>query len=114
MTPSGGQETMASSYTLKLDPKLAIPVREFLMTHDFQFSTLNNAFWAAKGMDCRCTFYHSGKLLIQGKEADVWRGLLQEVDQRLTPFFEGLSLHPSPPPQTLTSEVSLATSAARR
>ena len=43
-------------------------------------------------------FYRSGKLLIQGKEADVWRGLW-EVDQQLTPFFEGLSLHPSPPPQ---------------
>lgn len=90
---------VSNSYTVKLDPTLAPEVKAFLASHDFQFGELVNALWVAKGIDCRCTFYRSGKLLIQGKEAEVWRGLLQAVDPTLRPFAEGLRFHPSPPPQ---------------
>ena len=90
---------MSNSYTIKLSPDLAGELQSFLLEHDFEFGEMTNAIWVAKGLDCRCTFYRSGKLLIQGKEAETWRGLLQSVDRTLEPFAEGLALHPTPPPQ---------------
>ena len=90
---------MARTYTVKLDTSVAVDVARFLNEHGFEFAEMVNALWVAKGPDCRCTFYRSGKLLIQGKEADVWRGLLQTVDPNLKPFAEGLAFHPDPRPQ---------------
>jgi len=37
-------------------------------------------------------------LLIQGKEADIWRGLLTEILDNARPFNDALSRHPKPPP----------------
>ena len=90
---------MANSYTIKLSTGIAPEIKSFLSDHDFEFSEMANALWVAKGVDCRCTFYRSGKLLIQGKEAETWRGLLQSVDPTLRPFAEGLRHHPVPHPQ---------------
>lgn len=89
---------MASSYTLKINPSEAPEIRKFFSEHGFEFSDAPHAFWRAKGVGCVAVFYSSGKLLLQGKEADVWRGLLGDETPDARPFYRALQSHPKPVP----------------
>lgn len=87
-----------ASFTLKLDPIEASGIRAFFLEHDFEIQDAPYAFFSAKGVDCIATFYTSGKLLVQGKEADVWRGLLGDLIPDARPYHRALSQHPRPAP----------------
>ena len=89
---------MASSYTLKIDAAEAPQIRQFFLEHGFEFSDAPHAFWRAKGVGCVAVFYASGKLLLQGKEADVWRGLLGDETADARPFHRALQKQPKPAP----------------
>jgi ribonuclease HIII len=91
---------MANSYTLKLGADTQTEVRAFFKDKGFEFHEAPHAFWNARGPQCNATFYRSGKLLLQGKEADTYRGLLGDDTPAARPFHQGLSLQPKPPPQT--------------
>ncbi|MBV72094.1 MAG: ribonuclease HIII [Myxococcales bacterium] len=90
---------MASSFTIKLPKEDQASTGEFFRSHGFQMTEAEHAFWLALGPAVRVTFYRSGKLLIQGKEADVWRGLLAEITASAKPFQQALSRHPKPAPR---------------
>ena len=96
---SKGLRYMATSFTIKLPKDDQTQISEFFRSHGFQLTDADHAFWLAIGPDVRATFYRSGKLLIQGKEADVWRGLLSEITDSAKPFMDALGRHPKPPPQ---------------
>lgn len=87
-----------SSFTLKLDPIEASALRAFFLEHDFDLVEAPHAFFQARGHDCNATFYTSGKLLLQGKEADVWRGLLGDRVPDARPYHRALAQHPKPLP----------------
>jgi len=89
---------MANSFTIKLPSSEAPSTREFFLRNGFDFTETPHAFWTARGPGVNATFYRSGKLLLQGKEAEVWRGLLSDVSDHARPFQSGLSRHPSPLP----------------
>ncbi|MGC6415626.1 MAG: ribonuclease HIII [Bradymonadia bacterium] len=89
---------MSSSYTIKIDPNEQAIIRAFFHRHDFEFDDVAHAFWRALGPDVRATFYRSGKLLLQGKEASTWRGLLSDVSSSATPYAAALARHPKPNP----------------
>jgi ribonuclease HIII len=90
---------MANSFTIRLPPSEAPGTEAFFRSHGFDFTDTPHAFWTAKGPGTKATFYRSGKLLLQGKEADVWRGLLGEISDHARPFQLGLSRHPKPLPR---------------
>lgn len=87
-----------SSHTIKLDPIEAPATRRFFEEHGFEFKDAAHAFWQARGPDCIATFYQSGKLLLQGKESDVYRGLLGDDTPEARPYYRALGKHPKPPP----------------
>ncbi|MCA9527379.1 MAG: ribonuclease HIII [Myxococcales bacterium] len=89
---------MATTFTLKLPAADAPAIRAFLAEHDFEFAEAPHAFWTARGPEVIATFYQSGKLLLQGKEADTWRGLLGDVTADARPYHRALQQHPKPPP----------------
>ena len=91
---------MANSYTLKLGAAAQAEVRGFFQDKGFEFHEAPHAFWNARGPECNATFYRSGKLLLQGKEADVYRGLLGDETPGARPFHAGLILQPKPAPRT--------------
>ncbi len=80
-------------------PPLEAPViRAFFEQHGFEFRDAQYAFWQARGPGCVATFYTKGKLLMQGPEADMWRGLLGDDSDHARPFHSALSKHPRPAP----------------
>ena len=81
-----------------MNPSEAPGVRQFFAEHGFDFREQAHAFWQARGPGCNATFYTSGKLLLQGKEADVWRGLLGELSPDARPYHRALAKHPTPQP----------------
>ncbi|MHC4838568.1 MAG: DUF3378 domain-containing protein, partial [Planctomycetota bacterium] len=87
------------SFTLKLPPARQDELRGFFLEHGFESRDAPHAFWQMRGPGCNATFYTSGKLLIQGKEADAWRGLLGDEHPEARPFQRALSKHPNPPPK---------------
>ncbi|MCB9529259.1 MAG: ribonuclease HIII [bacterium] len=87
-----------SSYTIKLDPIEAPKTRRFFEEHGFELREAPHAFWQARGPDCIATFYTSGKLLLQGKEADVYRGLMGDETPEARPYWRALQKHPKPGP----------------
>ena len=89
---------MSSSFTLKIDANEQAVIRAFFQQHDFEFDDVAHAFWRALGPDIRATFYRSGKLLLQGKEASAWRGLLSDVSSSAIPYAAALARHPRPNP----------------
>lgn len=89
---------MSGSYTIKLNTSEAPRVRAFFDEHGFEFRDQAHAFWQARGPGCNATFYASGKLLLQGKESDVWRGLLGELSPEARPYHSALAQHPNPAP----------------
>ena len=89
---------MANSFTLKIPGAQQAEVRGFFADHGFEFREHNHAYFQARGPGCNATFYTSGKLLLQGKEAEVYRGLLGEVSNDARPYHAALSRHPQPAP----------------
>lgn len=87
-----------ASYTLKIDPDEAPLIRKFLLEHGFELKTVPHAIFGARGPGCVVNFYTSGKLLLQGKEADAWRGLLGDVTAAARPYHTALGRHPKPLP----------------
>lgn len=87
-----------ASYTLKIDPAEAPAIRRFLLEHGFELRDVPHAIFGARGPGCVVNFYKSGKLLLQGKEADAWRGLMGDVTDAALPYKTALSKHPDPPP----------------
>ena len=87
-----------ASFTLKLPTDEQDGIRRFFAGHGFEMRDANYAFWQARGPGCNATFYKSGKLLLQGKEADVWRGLLGDETPDARPYHRALSKHPIPVP----------------
>ncbi len=89
---------MAASYTLKLPPLDAPRVKAFFAERGFELGDVPYAYWQARGPGCNATFYTSGKLLLQGKEADVYRGLLGDETPDARPYHRALQKQPRPPP----------------
>ena len=87
-----------ASFTIKLAPIEAPATRAFFAEHGFEFRDAPHAFWQARGPGCNATFYMSGKLLLQGKEADVYRGLLGDESPDARPYHQALKLQPKPAP----------------
>ena len=88
-----------ASYTLKMDPSEAPDIRRFLLQHGFEITDVPHTIFGAKGPGCVVNFYKSGKLLLQGKEADTWRGLMGDVTAAARPYHSALSKHPKPQPE---------------
>lgn len=86
------------TYTLKIDPGEAPRLRRRFEENLFDFVEAPHAFWQAKGVGCVATFYRSGKLLLQGTEADAWRHLVGEDVPDTRPYARALAKHPSPAP----------------
>ncbi len=86
------------TFTLKMPASEEPVVRAFFTENGFEFSEMAYAFWRARGPGCIATFYTSGKLLMQGAEADMWRGLLGDDTDHARPFQRALDKHPKPPP----------------
>jgi ribonuclease HIII len=89
---------MSGSHTIKIDIEQSPEIRRFFIEHGFEMGDAPHALWRAKGPGCNVTFYTSGKLLVQGKEADAWRGLLGDVTADARPYYRALARHPDPKP----------------
>ena len=86
------------TFTLKIPAAEAPRLKQFFLGHGFELRDLAHAFWQAKGLGCVASFYKSGKLVIQGPEADTWRGLLGDDTPEARPYASALSKHPKPLP----------------
>ena len=86
------------TFTLKLATSIAPDCRALFVEHEFEIREAPHALWQARGPGCNATFYKSGKLLLQGAEADVWRGLIGDLTPDARPYHRALSKHPKPPP----------------
>jgi len=86
------------SFTLVLPKTEEARLRRFFVDKGFEQREAAHAFWQVRGPGCVATFYQSGKLLIQGPEADLWRGLLGDETPDARPFHAALALHPKPLP----------------
>ena len=91
---------MSHTFTLLLPGDEAPRLRRFFNEHGFELRDAPHAFWQARGPGCNATFYCSGKLVLQGKEADVYRGLLGDETPDARPFHRALGKHPKPAPHT--------------
>ena len=95
---SGAISTVANSFTLKIPSSQISDIRSFFQSQNFEFREHVHAHFQARAPGCNATFYLSGKLLLQGKEADIYRGLLGDVTNDARPYYRALQRHPSPAP----------------
>jgi ribonuclease HIII len=86
------------TFTLRIAAAEAPRLRQRFLESGFELGALPYAFWQAKGPGCVATFYTSGKLLLQGSEADAWRHLVAEDVPEARPYARALAKHPTPPP----------------
>ncbi len=86
------------SFTLKLPTSEEPALKSFFLNQGFMFEDLAYAFWRAKIPGCTAAFYKSGKLLLQGSEADAYRRRLSEQNDAAKPYEAALAKHPSPAP----------------
>lgn len=86
------------TYTLKISADEAPRLRLTFLQNGFELVEAQHAFWQAKGVGCVATFYRSGKLLLQGTEADAWRHLVGEDVPDARPYARALAKHPQPLP----------------
>lgn len=93
-----GEIMAQNTFTLKIPPSEAPHLKQFFLGHGFELKDLAHAFWQAKGLGCVASFYKSGKLVLQGPEADTWRGLLGDETPDARPYARALGKHPKPPP----------------
>lgn len=63
--------------TLKVAPQRERALRELLAGNDFAFSQPAHTFWQGRGEGAVVSFYTSGKVVVQGKEADRWAGIVE-------------------------------------
>ncbi len=90
---------MANHIVLRMPKEDAPKVRAHFEKNGFEFKPQNHAFWTAKGPSCNVTFYHSGKLMLQGKACGEWHQTLMAENASAKPYASALAKHPSPPPQ---------------
>ncbi|MDD3593383.1 MAG: ribonuclease HIII [Candidatus Gastranaerophilales bacterium] len=61
-------------YSGKLTTKQEKELKKRLETDGFEFASVQNALWSAKGSAVSVTYYKSTKLLVQGKECEAFVG----------------------------------------
>ncbi|MSP71868.1 MAG: ribonuclease HIII [Myxococcales bacterium] len=89
---------LPQTFTLPLAPLEAPRLKLFFLDKGFEIRDAPYAFWQARGPGCNATFYTSGKLLLQGPEADVYRALLGDDTPETRPYHRALGKHPQPLP----------------
>jgi ribonuclease HIII len=87
----------ATTITRNLAVELAPLVRELLTDRGFRVVDAPYAFFTARAPGCTVTFYESGKLVVQGRDAPIWSealapGALLGTDE--TVFEAALRRHP--------------------
>jgi ribonuclease HIII len=89
---------MRHSITYRFGPDDLAIVRDLLASRGFRFDDAPHAYFTAKVPGCSATFYKSGKLLLQGKQAEFFAELLSPGNVRriagVEPFAEALAKHP--------------------
>jgi len=99
--------------TIKVPPAQAENTRSHFGDLGFSFEAADHAFWRGRGDGCIATFYRSGKVVLQGPNADVFAGQLDGEEQakrtvasakkvaedRGALFEEAMAMHPQPVPQ---------------
>ena len=91
-----------NTITLKMPPIAANSVREALAAGGFELGEAPYAFFRAKTAACTITFYEKGKVVLQGKDADIWATQLDpdaDIGPPPHPFDGALAKHPKPLPQ---------------
>lgn len=91
-----------STYTFKLATARAAEDADILRGAGYEIVGAPHALWQARGAGCTATFYRSGKLVIQGRDALEAVVLLDlEIPEPADPgadVAKALALHPDPPP----------------
>ncbi len=84
------------STTYALDERAVAPARAELEARGFTFDDAPYAHWRAKAPGATIIFYHSGKLVIQGKESGVYAEVLapRNLLGGGTRFDSAIELHP--------------------
>jgi len=99
--------------TVKVSPAQAEPTRAHFGEMGFSFEEAPHAFWRGRGDGCIATFYQSGKVVLQGPNADVFAGQIdgeaeakrtvstrnKVAEDRGALFEEAMALHPQPVPE---------------
>lgn len=87
---------LANILTYNYDTDLEDRVKEILLERGFVFKEIPYAFWQGKVPGCSATFYHSGKLVLQGKEAQTWADVISpsELIPGGTRFDKVVESHP--------------------
>jgi ribonuclease HIII len=65
--------------TVSVDVRQEPAIKNILERNGFIFESAPHAFWRARGPGASATFYTSGKLLTQGKEAEAVVALIAEI-----------------------------------
>lgn len=63
---------MANTYSCKTDISRESALRATLERQGFAFKSADHAYWRAQNKEITVTFYKSGKLLVQGKDAEAF------------------------------------------
>jgi ribonuclease HIII len=99
--------------TVKVSPAQSEPTQAHFEELGFSFEEAPHAFWRGRADGCIVTFYQSGKVVLQGPNADAFAGQIDgdEEAQRTvsTPkktdeergalFEEAMAMHPEPLPE---------------
>ena len=99
--------------TIKASPTQAESTQSHFEDLGFSFEEAPHAFWRGRSDGCIVTFYQSGKVVLQGPNADVFAGQIdgeeeaqrtistpkKTVEDRGALFDEAMALHPDPPPE---------------
>jgi ribonuclease HIII len=63
---------MTNTYSCKTDISRESTLKAILEQQGFSFKSADHAYWRAQNKEITVTFYKSGKLLVQGKDADTF------------------------------------------
>jgi len=95
--------------TLPVNTQYQRRIRDILAAADFEFFDAPHAFYRAKGTGCTAVFYRSGKLVLQGPNAQTLAAVLGLEEPAVpdaptepdagTRFAEALARHPDPKPE---------------
>lgn len=95
--------------TLPIDAEYHQRIRDILAAADFDFFDAPHAFYRAKGVGCTAVFYRSGKLVLQGPNAQTLAAVLgleepavpapPEAIDGSTRYDAALAQHPDPKPE---------------
>ncbi|MFH2008701.1 MAG: ribonuclease HIII [bacterium] len=91
--------------SLPVDPRYQQRIRDILAEADFAFTDAPHAFYRAKGTGCVAVFYRSGKLVLQGPNAQTLAAVLgleepavPHAQEPVEQYAAALALHPDPKP----------------